>query len=971
MRCIYPYSKSYQAILIAFLLIGQLSFLQAQKGIISGKITEQQDGAALPGAKVYIEDANIGALSDINGDYRLQNIAEGNHTLVVYYLTYKTQKIPVKVVAGKVLKVDVGMVADTLVGAEVLISAQAKGQVQAINQQLNSESMVNIVSADRIQELPDVNAAEAIARLPGVAINRSGGEGQKVVIRGLDPKFAAITVNGVSLPSNSSTDRSVDLSLISPELLDGIEVFKSPLPNMDAEAIGGTVNLRLRKAPKHWRVMVKGLGGYNELNNDFRDHKGVVQLSNRLFKDKLGFVYQGSLERFNRGGDIQRATWRQGATDSTGITEILGNTLRLEDRQEIRRRWNSSLSLDYDLGKSSFSFFGLYSKTQRNRFYRQDRYVPSEPGIEFWGTGIDNSLDLYSLSLSGEHALGPVLLDWTLANSRSLGQTPYNFTMRFTDYRNVFDPDLNADGNPNTFFTAAQADLSRTLLRSAAQQNTRTQENTQTAVLNLELPFKLSDKIDGYIKVGGKYKGIDRSRSAERLAEDFYYLGATETAAAIDQYDGELVFHPDNDKLISMLSFTEANNDIQFKDAEGNEIGLNASLDPELVRGWYEDQLPILNNDRTTLIDNYEVEEEVKAAYFMMKLNFGKKLYIIPGVRYENSNNIYRSGISSINGWYGANGFYRDTTTTQKYGELLPHFHLKYQPFTWFDIRVSYAQTLARPDFLFITPRSQIDDNNSIINTGNPALQYAKAKNYDLLFSAYKGTLGLVTVGFFYKQIENLFYPWRTNLFDQEIATEAGWADFKGYELRSYTNSAESSVYGMEVDLQSSLNFLPKPFNGLVLNVNYSRLFSQTEVFFLTSETRLVIPVPPIFETIFTNSSREVNMPSQPPHVFRLSIGYDYKKFSARVSGAFQGTKANGYSSNKDFDTFTLAFWRWDASAKQRIGKNWSVFLNLNNFSNQQDITFTREEMYRNTTETYGFTATLGLQFKWNQATNN
>jgi TonB-dependent receptor len=354
-----------------------------------------------------------------------------------------------------------------------------------------------------------------------------------------------------------------------------------------------------------------------------------------------------------------------------------------------------------------------------------------------------------------------------------------------------------------------------------------------------------------------------------------------------------------------------------------------------------------------------------------MKLNLGKKLYIIPGFRFENSDNIYRSGISSINGWYGVNGFYRDTTTTQQYGEFLPHFHLKYQPVSWFDIRASYATTLARPDFLFVTPRSQIDDNNSIIRTGNPDLSYAKARNYDLLFSAYKGTLGLVTVGLFYKQIENLFYPWTTNLFDQETADEAGWTAYKGFELQSYTNSAESSVYGFEVDLQSSLNFLPKPLNGFVLNVNYSRLYSQTEVFFLTSETRLIIPVPPVFETIFTNSSRQVNMPSQPPHVFRLSLGYDYKKFSARVSGAFQGTKANSYSSNKDFDSFTMAFWRWDASAKQKLGKYWSVFLNINNFSNQQDITFIRNEMYRNRTETYGLTATLGLQFKLNQATNN
>ena len=114
--------------------------------------------------------------------------------------------------------------------------------------------------------------------------------------------------------------------MISPEMLDGIEVFKSPMPDMDAEALAGTVNLRLRKAPKELKVLAKMLGGYNDLNNDFRDYKGVAQVSKRVLNDKLGVVAQGSIERFNRGGDILTYTWEQGGTDpETGITTIRGN----------------------------------------------------------------------------------------------------------------------------------------------------------------------------------------------------------------------------------------------------------------------------------------------------------------------------------------------------------------------------------------------------------------------------------------------------------------------------------------------------------------------------------------------------------------------------------------------------------------------------------------------------------------------
>ena len=251
-----------------------------------------------------------------------------------------------------------------------------------------------------------------------------------------------------------------------------------------------------------------------------------------------------------------------------------------------------------------------------------------------------------------------------------------------------------------------------------------------------------------------------------------------------------------------------------------------------------------------------------------------------------------------------------------------------------------------------------------MITSGNPDLKHAKAENLDFFVSAYKNKLGLLSAGVFYKRIDNIFYSWRTNLFDQETADAFGWPNNKGYELRTFINSGESTVQGFEIDFQTSFRFLPKAFHGFVLNINYARLYSNTESFFLTNETTLISQVPPIFETVFTNNVREVPLPSQAPHVLNLSLGYDYKGFSSRISGTYQGTQASSYSSNKDFDRFILSFWRWDASVKQKFGKGWSVFFNLNNFTNQQDISFIRNVDFRNTVETYGVTGTLGLQYR-------
>ena len=797
-----------------------------------------------------------------------------------------------------------------------------------------------------------------------MAINRSGGVGQKVVIRGLSPKFAAITINGIRMPSNSGTDRSVDLSLISPELLDGIEVFKAPLPDMDAEAIGGTVNLRLRKAPSDFKFLAKLLGGYNQLNNDPRDYKAVFQISKRILGDKLGIVAQASAERFNRGGDFLTNTWRQGATDSTGVTEIFGDRLRFEDRREIRKRQNASLALDYQLGKSSFSLFSLYSRTTRDISSLQENYLPNEPAITLVGIERESQLDLGSVLFQAEHDLGKVIVDWGVSSSRTQGQTPYNFAMLFENTNQTFDSDLNTDSHPRNYFGSAMSDLPNTYLRTANFDETSTTERTNTFVANFKVPFKLGDKVKAYFKTGGKYIDISRTRDVNRLSEDFYYLGGDIGRNAISASSNDLTLLPNNSDLISILSFVENENNSEFIGENSEQITLQANLDGELMRQWYNDQKDILNVNREVIVDRYQVDESILAGYGMFKFDIAEKFTVIPGVRYEYSDNDYSAGVSSLNGRYGVNGFFQDTTTTQTYGEILPHLHLKYKFTDWLDVRASYSTTLARPDFNFITPRSSINNNSLVIVSGNPELQHAKSINYDLFATVYKSKWGLFSAGVFYKKIDNIAYPWRTNLFDQETADAFGWSNYKGYELRSYINSGESTVRGFEVDFQTNLRFLPKFFHAFVFNINYARLYSQTESFFLTSETVLITPIPPIFQTTFTNNVREVPLPSQAPHVLNVSLGYDKKGFSSRISGTYQGTQASGYSSNKDFDRFVLSFWRWDVSLKQKFAGNWSAFLNVNNFSNQQDISFTRSDMYRNTVETYGLTMNLGVQYR-------
>ncbi|MBL0025211.1 MAG: TonB-dependent receptor plug domain-containing protein [Saprospiraceae bacterium] len=253
-------NKATSVFLFGILFSMSSIIMTGQTGYITGTIYDSDGKTTLPVANIYLKDAiNVGTFSDLDGTYLFKNLKVGTYTIIYSYTGFENQEVSLEIFENQATVKDIVMQPMAILGKEVIITAQALGQAKAINQQRNSDAIANIVSADKIKELPDVNAAEAISRLPGVAINRNGGEGSKVVVRGLDPKFTAISINGVRLPATGGSDRSVDLSLISPELLSGIELFKSPTPDMDGDALGGSINLNILKAPKARKISIKGI----------------------------------------------------------------------------------------------------------------------------------------------------------------------------------------------------------------------------------------------------------------------------------------------------------------------------------------------------------------------------------------------------------------------------------------------------------------------------------------------------------------------------------------------------------------------------------------------------------------------------------------------------------------------------------------------------------------------------------------
>jgi hypothetical protein len=264
------------------------SFSYAQTGSLKGHVFDKNTNEPLIGANVTLEKTSLGVSTDRDGNYLIHGIPVGKYSVKVSYIGYVSARKEINIVQDEASEENYLLEPQALIGETITVLAQARGQHDAINQQLSSPTITNIVSSEKIRELPDQSAAAAISRLPGISLMN----GDEVVIRGIQAKLNTILVNGIQLPSTDMNDRSTNLGFISSNMLSGIEVIKALTPDLDANAIGGVVNLKLREAPSNLHFDVLTQGNYNAQDHTADNYKFWLSVSDRFFDDKLGVFLQ-------------------------------------------------------------------------------------------------------------------------------------------------------------------------------------------------------------------------------------------------------------------------------------------------------------------------------------------------------------------------------------------------------------------------------------------------------------------------------------------------------------------------------------------------------------------------------------------------------------------------------------------------------------------------------------------------------
>jgi len=939
------------------------------KGGLSGTVRDSQSGEPLPGANVYLDGTAIGGVTNLDGVYHIKQIPSGSYTVKITFVGYKRKELPIQIQPGVTKKLDLTLDFDVVKGGTVVITAQAEGQVAAINKQLRSNTIKNVVSSERIMELPDANAAESIGRLSGVSIQRSGGEGTRVVIRGLSPTYNAITINGDKIPATDLGDRSVDLNMISPEMLKGIELTKALTPDQDADAFGGVVNFQIADAPEGFRYNLRFQEGYNNQRDETGLYKGSLMLSDRFWANRLGIMITGSREKAQRGSDQLSAGYYVTREKRAGevYAPISISGADLDYTNEIRERTGFSVVMDYRLPAGKLILSNFMSRLDRNEIINSNSYSLNNNWRDLELRDRLSQIDVLSNSLAGEHQFDFGKLDWRLSRSSSLTRTPFNSMFRFRE-RSAFNQSLIPAENfgPETLIHAAYNSYGDMGSQTATFTTDRSFERDYTSQLNLEMPFTLSKKIAGHLKWGGKY--VDKSKERDKNHLRRFLNSKYPEFARYHTHYGT----PDFEYQTVTGGFPSVANylDENFKAEHflGGQFDFGKGLDAyelnHLMNAFMLDSL--LNGSSLEDLDDYETRESVSAGYILSELNIGRLLMVLPGVRYEHPH----TDMTGRKGWIPDSEtepeldepVVYDTTASNSYSRWFPMMHVRVRPTSWFDLRLAYTKTISRPRLDYLMPLKAVDGSAQTVEFGRPDLKPQISNNYDLFLSFYGNHLGLLTCGGFFKDISDLIFI-RTGHKILNAKKEGFTSDLQGLTLIQPENNPNlTKVKGWEAEWQTRFDWLPGPLSGLVFNINFTHLWSETR-FPRSFVRQQKINVFPFVVTTVVDTFRVGKMPDQANDIMNIAVGYDKGPLSARLSMLHQGKTLSSVGERPELDGFTADLVRWDLSATYRLGKHLNLFFNWNNISNEPDESFQQATRFLTDKEYYGWTTDIGIGY--------
>ena len=875
--------------LIALFLIVFSSSAFAQTGTIKGRVYDKNSNIILPGAKILIENTSRGAISTNTGDFSIIDVPAGKVTLVVSYIGYKNIKKEVDVKADQTININIMLDAEVIQSGGVVVTGEwMRGQARALNTQKNKINVTNIVAADQIGRFPDANVGDALKRIPGITIQNDQGEARFGLVRGTAAQLNSVTVNGDRIPSAEAETRVIQLDLIPSDMISQIEVNKVLTPDMDADAIGGSINL-VTRPPSKRRISATLGTNYNFLTGN-PALTGSFIFGDRFMDDKMGFVVSGSIFDHFLGSDNIEGEWG-GDDDNAYMSEM-------DIRTYILRRVRRSISLAYDYNISNNHT--LYFNTIYN--WRDDwenryrlRYTDIEPdGNGGYTTQVrrqtKGSIDgrnrlarledqrTFNLAFGGKHLFADMLkMDWRANYAAASEDRPNEryISMRKKDV--MISQDLTDTEFP--LITGDDNDLSTFELREITEENQFTQDVDFNARVDFELPV-LTGKTSLDIKFGGRLRSKTKERDNnffeyEPIDEDGFVSGIQYEDQTKDNYLAGDQYNAGDYVSKEFLGDLDLKDGSQFEetDAIGEYIG-----------------------------GNFDATETIIAGYLMGTLSIDK-LTALAGVRIESTSNDYN-----------ANQFNEDTeeftpiNATSDYVNVLPNIQLKYDFTDRFNVRAAFTQSMARPNYFDLAPYQIIIEEDQELEIGNEDLKPTVSTNFDLMAEYYFQGIGIISGGVFHKNIKDFVYTYNQD--DYVYNGQTGW------EFTQPRNGAEGSLTGFEIALQRQLDFLPSFLSNLNVYFNYT---------YTTSEAGELIG----------REGETLSLPGTAENMFNASLSYEDDIIIARVAVNYASDYIDELGDEAFEDRYYDEQLFVDANASVKLWSNLRFFIEANNLTNQ------------------------------------
>ncbi|MDR2122556.1 MAG: TonB-dependent receptor [Flavobacteriaceae bacterium] len=905
-----------RSIITVFLLLF-IIIVKSQTGIISGKVTDSNGKFSLPGAKLLLDKDNRYTISDDNGYFEFLNVPEGVYEIRVIYIGYKTGTVQATVTNGKNTVVTIELSDDTTdLGEVVIIGDQLKGQAKALNQQKNNSNISNVISSDQVGRFPDSNIGDALKRVPGITMQNDQGEARNIIIRGLAPELNSVTLNGGRIPSAEGDNRNVQMDLIPADMISTIEVNKTLTSDMDADAIGGSVDLVTRAAPNKERISLTLSGGYMPIREK-ATYSGAFIYGNRFLDNKLGVVVSTSYQFKKYGSDNIEAAWSKSKNDQEYVSQF---DVRKYDIERIRRSFSSSLDYKIDDNHTiSADIIYNWRDDRENRYrtiYRSIKPEYDNEGIitDYTGDirrelkgGIDDSRNknarledqrIQNYALNGQHLISQKLdLDWSLSYSKASEKRPHERYIDFQQKSLVMNEDLSDLNYP--YIQSPDENMDEMKFRTLTENHNYTEEEEYAAKINIRIPLSIIPDQKGRLRVGVKGRFKDKER--DNIFYTYDPVNGIENLSAlpVQYWDGHN-FNPGSKYIPGTFAAKEYLGELNLSDP----ALFTSALKPDEY-----------------LSENYKAKEQILSGYFRWDQNFSEKFLLIAGVRAENTHIDYTGNYVMDDDETA-----QEIKKTNSYLNILPSLNLKYDVNRNFMLRTAFTTALARPNYYDLVPYTSISSADMTISVGNPDLEVTYSYNFDFMGEYYFKSVGIISTGFFYKNLNDFIYKYRNMSYTADNFSK----DYPGianpmpkgenWVFTQSKNGDDVDVYGVEVAIQRKLDFLPTEFlRNFSVYLNYTYTHSKAKG--------------------ITNSDgverKNMELPGSAPHMVNASLSWEDKRFSARVSLNYTSSYLDVLGADDFTDSYYDQQFFLDANASYKITPKFRIFAEANNLTNQ------------------------------------